>query len=150
MSCFRHISISTESSTMLAYHHRCKKRTMKHQQTSNTSLPHKMQLSNMFCLIITRPMLQSEQSKVGKTIWFLVLSVSSKIYPLHYGVNSLNKPTSLSNKSIRFNQICIWSTPWLFPLSVNTYGTARNKVFGAHQKELVTIMGSTRRQLFLH
>ena len=146
---YRHISISTPSSTMLVFYHMCTKWTTKCQLISNTSLPPKMLLSNMFLQIITAPMQPSEQSKLGKIISFLVLLVSQKISPLHTGVGQHCSQFNVT-QLIRSNQICLWSTPWPFLLSVNTYGTTRNEMFGTHETYFATIMRSACRDRFLH
>ena len=102
-----HIKNRSVNELLQAYQHFCTilhnaglsphmhKMDNKHQLISNTSLPPKMQLSNIFLQIITALMQQSEQSKLGIIISYQDLPAFPKISPLHTGASSSTKPTSL-------------------------------------------------------
>ena len=100
MNYYRHISISTLS--LSPQMHKMDNETFADIEhllaTQNTALQY-------VPLVITAPMLWSEQSKLGKIISFLVLPVSPKIFQLHTGIDSLTKPTSLSIECNPINQI---------------------------------------------
>ena len=131
MNYYRHISISAPSFIMLAYHYTFTKWTMKHTLISNISLPPKMQLSHMFLRIITIPMQQRKQFKLGKIILSTVLPVSPKDFPIAYWCWLIDQ--DIVTQCSRPNHICLQSLPWPLSLPVNTYGTNRNNMFGTHQ-----------------